>query len=52
VQQGRNGFFEQVAIAFIGFGREKLEGDDRVAGRKLLFIDVFDQLHLARNMPE
>ncbi|MDB6123995.1 MAG: hypothetical protein JWQ71_2988 [Pedosphaera sp.] len=44
-EQGRDGLFQEGAVAFIGLGWEKFEGDNRLAQRNLGRVDVADELH-------
>ena len=39
------GFFKKVAVALLGFGREKLKGDDRPSDGLFLGVNVADESH-------
>jgi hypothetical protein len=41
-------FFQQVAVALVGLGREKFKGNDRFPGRLFLGKDVADESHVVR----
>ena len=41
----RNGFFEEIAISLIRFGRKKLEGDNRLAQGRFSRMYIPDKLH-------
>ena len=45
LQQGRQSLFQQGPVAFGRFGREKLEGNHRLAGGALRGVDVSHKLH-------
>ena len=44
-QQRGNGFFEQIAVAFLRFRREEFKGNDRALGGQSFGDDVADKLH-------
>jgi uncharacterized membrane protein YqjE len=46
LQQCRNGFLEQVPVAFLRFGRKKFERDNRAPRGALLGVNVADKLHV------
>ena len=44
-EQGGNLFFQQGAVALVGFWREKFKGDDRLFCRHFFSVDVADESH-------
>ena len=40
-----DGFFQERAVTLVGFGRKKLEGNDRAPGGAAFGVDVADKLH-------
>jgi hypothetical protein len=45
LKQGGDLPFQKIAVAFLGFRREKLKRDDRAAGRAFRRVNVTNELH-------